>query len=67
MIGSKEFPRLTKENHRVTSPATPNYNCIAWATHDNEHWWQPGVYWQPKDWPEDDVGLGALEHAFFAL
>lgn len=67
MIGSKEFPRLTANNHRVTSPATPTYNCIAWAAEDTDHWWQPGKYWQPPDWPEDDVGLGALEHAFIAL
>jgi hypothetical protein len=67
MIGSKEFPRLTADNHRVTSPATLTYNCIAWAAGDTEHWWQPGKYWEPKDWPEDDVSPGALEHAFSAL
>ena len=31
MIGSREFPRLTATNHRVTSAATPEYNCVAWA------------------------------------
>ena len=25
-----EFPRLTPDNHQVTSPATPDYNCVAW-------------------------------------
>ncbi len=67
MIGSKEFPRLTADNHRITSPATPTYNCIAWAAGDTEHSWQPGKYWKPENWPEDDFGLGALEHAFLAL
>ena len=64
MTGSKEFPRLTPSNHRVTSPATTDYNCIAWAHGDIERWWQPGVYWQPADWPEDDVGLDALISVF---
>lgn len=67
MIGSKDFPRLTNENHRETSPATVEYNCIAWAAEDTEHWWEPGVYWLPADWPEDDCGLGALEQMFHAL
>jgi hypothetical protein len=61
-----EFPRLTPDNHRVTSPATPDYNCVAWAAEDSEHWWQPGTYWLPADWPEDDCGMGALERAFLA-
>jgi hypothetical protein len=67
MIGSSEFPRLTPDNHRITSPATPDYNCVAWATGDTEHWWQPGRYWHPANWPENDFGLGALEQAFLAL
>ena len=24
----------------------------------------PGIYWQPADWPKNDFGLGALEEAF---
>jgi hypothetical protein len=45
MTGTREFPRLTADNHRVTSPATEEYNCIAWSAGDTERWWQPGVYW----------------------
>jgi hypothetical protein len=45
------FPNLHDENHKVTSPQTPEYNCIAWAAGDNERWWWPGihphVYWPP--------------------
>ncbi len=67
MIQSSDFPRLTPHNHRVTSPETTDYNCVAWAAGDAEHWWQPGEYWQPADWPEDDCGLGALAQAFLAL
>lgn len=39
------FPRLTPANHRVTSPATIDYNCVAWAAGDTSRWWQPDVFW----------------------
>ena len=42
MEADRDFPRLTPENHRVTSPAAIDYNCIAWAAGDAESWWQPG-------------------------
>ncbi len=36
----------------VTSPATPEYNCIAWAAGDSLHWWEPDpmgdYYWPPN-------------------
>lgn len=66
MISDPEFPRLTAANHRITSPATPNYNCIAWSAGDTDRWWQPGVYWPVKT-PDDDFGIGILERAFEAL
>jgi hypothetical protein len=66
MIGSRDFPRLTAQNHRVTSPATADYNCIAWCAGNTEHWWQPGVFW-PVTLTGDDFGVGALEAAFVAL
>jgi hypothetical protein len=64
MIGPPNFPRLTAENHRVTSPATADYNCVAWSAGDTERWWEPGVYW-PID--ADMYGPDALEQAFRAL
>ncbi len=67
MSWASDFPRLTPGNHRITSPATTDYNCVAWAAGDTENWWQAGDYWLPEDWPEDDFGLGALEAAFRAL
>jgi hypothetical protein len=50
---NETFPRLTPSNHRVTSPADPTYNCIAWAAGDSGHWWEPLVYWPaaPNDAP----------------
>lgn len=43
------FPNLTKDNYRITSQSDPNYNCIAWAAGDDQHWYEPsgfgGHYW----------------------
>ncbi|AMV26969.1 hypothetical protein VT84_21385 [Gemmata sp. SH-PL17] len=58
---------MTATNHRDTSPADRRYNCVAWAAEDTEHWWEPGVFWSPQDWPVDDSGIGALERAFLSL
>lgn len=60
------FPRLTPGNHRVTSPATPDYNCVAWSAGDTERWWWPGAYW-PINIPPGDYGIGVLEQAMNAL
>jgi hypothetical protein len=66
MISPLDFPRLKPANHRITSPASADYNCIAWAAQDTEHWWQPGVFW-PVELPADDFGITALERAFLIL
>ncbi len=66
MRADRDFPRLTPENHRVTSPAAIEYNCIAWAVGDTENWWQPGLFW-PVEAPADEYGVDALEAAFRAL
>jgi hypothetical protein len=66
MISREGFPRLTDQNHRITSPATSDYNCIAWSVGDVEHWWQPGGHW-PIATTGDDYGIGVLEQAFLSL
>lgn len=66
MISREDFPGLTASNHRITSPATPEYNCVAWSADDTEHWWQPSVYW-PVTTPPDDYGMAVLERAFAHL
>jgi hypothetical protein len=66
MNGSAAFPRLTPANHRVTSPATSDYNCIAWCAGDTEHWWQPGVFWPITTTP-DDFGIEGLRRALKSL
>ena len=60
------FPDLTDNNHEITSPRTVDYNCIAWAAHNSQRWWQPGVYW-PTEVSRDDHGIGALVAAFTEL
>jgi hypothetical protein len=37
------FPGLRGTPYRVTSPATHDYNCIAWAAGDTARWWWPEV------------------------
>jgi hypothetical protein len=62
----QDFPRLTPENHRATSPAAIEYNCVAWAAGDTENWWQPRVFW-PTQAPVGEYGIGVLVDAFTSL
>ena len=48
----QEFPNLLTDSYSITSPATSEYNCIAWAACDTEAWWWPDAqhlyYWPPE-------------------
>jgi hypothetical protein len=66
MFLKSDFPLLTNENHRITSPADTAYNCVAWSVGDTERWWQPDVYW-PTPVPPGDFSVAVLEQAFAAL
>jgi hypothetical protein len=66
MISDPGFPRLVPGNHRVTSPPTPRYNCIAWSAGDVDRWWQPGIFW-PVESSTEDYDVEALEEAFESL
>jgi hypothetical protein len=35
------FPQLQTTGYTITSPATPDYNCIAWAAGVTDDWWWP--------------------------
>jgi hypothetical protein len=61
------LPRLTADNYRETSPATWDYNCIAWAAGVTDAWWWPvpGRYWPPGVPREES--LSALVALFTAL
>ena len=55
---NQHFPKLTPHNHRITSPADPNYNCVAWAASDSTQWWEPGWFW-----PIDGADLKSIMEA----
>lgn len=46
------FPNLKNSGYSITSPATIEYNCIAWAAGDAGAWWEPDQmnlsYWPPE-------------------
>jgi len=44
------FPNLKSSWHNVVSPATIDYNCIAWAAGDKTAWWWPDPFDQ-YFWP----------------
>jgi hypothetical protein len=67
MIRPEDFPRLTPENYRITSPRSARYNCIGWAAEDMSRWWEPGLYWLPTDHPANNFSLRSLEQVFIAL
>jgi hypothetical protein len=66
MIDRVSFPRLDPVNHKVISPATIEYNCVAWAVGVTDCWWQPGVSW-PIAVSPGDYGIAVLEQLFIAL
>lgn len=45
------FPNLANEVYCPESEADKDYNCIAWAAEDCDHWWEPTA--DPNDgfWP----------------
>jgi hypothetical protein len=49
------LPRLMADNYCETSPASWEYNCIAWAAGVTGAWWwpTPGRYW-PPDVPREE-------------
>src|SRR4051794_40689848 len=66
MIDALSFPKLTPQNHRITSPSSRKYNCIAWAANDVTQWWDPTIYW-PIPAGREKYSLAALQDAFASL
>jgi len=63
-----EWPHLGQEC-RETSPATTDYNCIAWAAGDTKRWWWPNpalTYYWPVGAPRT-LTLDAFARAYSAL
>ncbi len=63
------FPNLPATGYAVTSPATFDYNCIAWAAGVQDDWWWPDPldvsYWPAAARREETVP--AFIDAFQAL
>lgn len=41
-------PHISPNEYEITSPATSDYNCIAWAAEEDDSWWDPtdlDEYW----------------------
>lgn len=63
------FPGLRETGYRITSPATKQYNCLAWAASRTDRWWWPDplakAYW-PSQAPREET-VTALVAAFHTL
>ena len=63
------LPGLRQGGFRITSPVSPNYNCVACAAGETHRWWdalpEQGAYWPPGAPPA--VSLGSLTLVFQAL
>ena len=64
----RAFPNLSEGGYDITSPATPDYNCIAWAAGDTTRWWWPipAFYYWPQEAPLEET-LEAFIQAFATL
>jgi hypothetical protein len=62
------FPLLKQSSCRITSPATTDYNCIAWAAGEDFRWWWPllGIYYWPTGVPYEET-IDAFILAFRTL
>lgn len=65
------YQSLRKSSYIKTSPATPNYNCIAWAAGENNRPWWPIPYGTaPYYWPlgeQEDESLEVFIECFKSL
>jgi hypothetical protein len=61
------FPGLAKGNYQITSPANPDYNCMAWAVGEICKWWWSGPDEKREYWPPGilrETTQSAFEAAF---
>lgn len=63
----RHFPGLIGTRYAITSPSTPNYNCIAWAAGDARRFWWPHDqgFW-PAGAPREET-IDAFVRAFATL
>jgi hypothetical protein len=61
------FPSLVNSGYRITSRATSEYNCIAWAAGECDRWWWPdSEYYWPENVPHS-ISLDAFIAAYATL
>ena len=48
------FPKIGTD-YQITSPKTPNHNCIAFAAGDTTRFWWPKKYFWPREIPEEET------------
>lgn len=61
------FPGLRGAPWTVTSPATEQYNCVAWAAQETERWWWPAdSYFWPSTAARQPT-VSAFVDAFISL
>ena len=63
------FPELVDTGYAVTSPPTPEYNCIGWAAGEDDRWWWPdaaGVSYWPTGVPREET-IAAFAAAFATI
>ena len=52
------FPLLRINSYQITSSATTEYNCIAWAACETDRWWWPdplGISYWPNNSPRAET------------
>lgn len=59
------FPGLRRGRYHVSSPETDEYNCIAWAAHVDDRWWDPSG--NPNTYWPDGVPMASTLESFTAV
>ena len=59
-----QFPNSFIEPFVITSPETPQYNCVAWALGDIENWWEADEDYLWLDTIEFDNNLSTMQSLF---
>lgn len=54
------FPNSLSEPFEISSPETTAYNCLAWAVHDSENWWEPGEGYLWKEGIPEDGSIDSI-------
>ncbi len=65
----RDFPNLAACGYKLTSPDSPDYNCVGWAAQDDQRWWWPDAddihYWPPN--VPRELTLEAFQQAYQTL